>query len=52
METSRIPVRVRPFREDDYRHLVRIGNASFPEDLWNEEEARHGDAAWDHSRYW
>lgn len=50
--TSRIPVRVRPFREDDYRHLVRIGNASFPEDPWNEEEARHGDAAWDHSRYW
>jgi GNAT superfamily N-acetyltransferase len=47
-----MPVRVRPFSDDDYAHLVRIGTASFPDDPLSEEEVRHNDAAWDHSRYW
>lgn len=47
-----MPVRVRLFTEDDYAHLVSIGTASFPDDPQNEEELRHNDAAWDHSRYW
>lgn len=52
MKTAAIPVRVRPFTEDDYAHLVSIGTASFPDDPLNEEELRHNDAAWDQSRYW
>jgi L-amino acid N-acyltransferase YncA len=50
--TAARPVRVRPFREDDYAHLVRIGSASYPDDPFSEEEVRHQDVGWDHARYW
>lgn len=44
--------RIRPFRDDDYPHLVSVGSASYPEDPSNEEEIRHFDAGWDRGRYW
>ncbi|MGH7751304.1 MAG: GNAT family N-acetyltransferase [Gemmatimonadales bacterium] len=52
VRTAAVPVRVRPFRDADYAHLVRIGTASFPDDPFSEAEVRHNDGAWDHSRYW
>ncbi|MGQ0570022.1 MAG: GNAT family N-acetyltransferase [Armatimonadota bacterium] len=42
---------VRPFRDGDYPRFVEIVNLSYPDDLWSEEEARHRDVTWDHSRY-
>src|SRR3990170_4061924 len=51
MLTQRVNVRLRPFREEDYPRMVEIGVASFPDDPWTVEEARHWDASWDHGRY-
>ncbi|MGH2452787.1 MAG: GNAT family N-acetyltransferase [bacterium] len=50
--TASQPAQTRPFREEDYAQLVSIGTASFPEDPFSEEELRHIDTSWDHSRYW
>lgn len=44
-------VRLRPFREEDHPRMVEIGSAAYPDSPWNEEETRHWDASWDHTRY-
>ncbi len=51
-KTASMLLRVRAFRGEDYPDLVRIGTAAFPDDPWSEEELRHNDASWDHTRYW
>ena len=51
MLTQRVNARLRPFREEDYPRMVEIGVASFPDDPWTLEEARHWDASWNHARY-
>jgi len=46
-----IDVRLRSFGEADYPRVVELGTAVFPDEPWSEEEFRHWDASWDHTRY-
>lgn len=39
-------MKIRPFEDRDYAAYVTIGNRSYPEYGWSEEQARHEDSTW------
>lgn len=49
--STQVAMTVRPFRDDDFGPVARMGTAAFPDEPWSEAEMRHADAGWDHGRF-
>ena len=44
-------MRIREFEDRDYTAVVAIGNRSFPDYAWTEQDARHEDSTWTDPKY-